>query len=262
MSAPSPQQLVAAARRTLGPGGRTPARAACLHLAAEVLAVARGLKPAVLQDCSCAGAPALQSYLEELQRLGFPTRALHILEVGESVLVVSLEHVRERLKQALCGAVVLVDVSKSQPHPCVCAVEQRQDVKALLAQISAHFEGLQRDGSRGASPSQLPASHWNLCTAFGILLGYPASYTFRLDQGDDNCLALTPLRIFTAQMSWLPGHRTVRLYSFSVPESLVPALRGVLSSWEKDLRARFTIQNDFADLNISSEVVTLPAVAL
>ncbi|XP_075845642.1 UPF0739 protein C1orf74 homolog [Microtus pennsylvanicus] len=263
MSTPSPQLLVAAARQTLGTGKRKgPPRAVCLHLAGEVLAVARGLKPAVLYDCNSAGVLALQSYLEELQRLGFLTLGLHILEIGENNLIVSPEHACQHLEQVLLGTTAVVDVSCSQPHPSVCSLDQLQNLKSLIAEIITHFQGLQKHVSLGVSSSKLPSSSWNLCTVFGILLGYPVSYTFHLDHGDGNCLAMTPLRVFTVQISWLPAQPPLLLYSFSVPESLFPALRNFLSTWEKELRTRFRTQNDFGDLSISSEIVTLPAVAL
>ncbi|XP_041613725.1 UPF0739 protein C1orf74 homolog isoform X2 [Vulpes lagopus] len=263
VSAPSPQRLVAAAQQTLGMGKRRcPPQAVCLHLAGEVLAVARGLKPALLYDCSCAGASELQSYLEELQALGFPTQGLHILEIGENSLIVSPERVCQSLEQVLLGTIAFVDVSSSQPHPSICSLDQLQDLKALMAEIITHLQGLQKDLSVAVSCSRLRSSDWNLCTVFGILLGYPVPYTFQLNQGDDNCLALTPLRVFAARISWLRGHPPVLLYSFSVPESSFPALREILNTWEEDLRTRCRAQNDFADLSISSEIVTLPAVAL
>lgn len=263
MSTPSPQLLVAAARQTLGTRKRKgPPRAVCLHLAGEVLAVARGLKPAVLYDCNSAGVLALQSYLEELQRLGFLTLGLHILEIGENNLIVSPEHACQHLEQVLLGTTAVVDVSCSQPHPSVCSLDQLQDLKSLIAEIITHFQGLQKHVSLGVSSSKLPSSSWNLCTVLGILLGYPVSYTFHPDYGDGNCLAMTPLRVFTVQISWLPAQPPLLLYSFSVPESLFPALRNFLSTWEKELRTRFRTQNDFGDLSISSEIVTLPAVAL
>ncbi|EFB27933.1 hypothetical protein PANDA_011033, partial [Ailuropoda melanoleuca] len=263
MSAPSPQLLVAAAQQTLGMGRRRrPPQAVCLHLAGEVLAVARGLKPAVLYDYNCAGASELQSYLEELQGLGFLPQGLHILEIGENSLIVSPEHICQHLEQVLLGTIAFVDVSSSQPHPSICSLDQLQHLKALMAEIITHLQGLQKDLSLAVSCSRLRSSDWNLCTVFGILLGYPVPYTFHLNQGDDNCLALTPLRVFTARISWLHGHAPVLLYSFSVPESLFPALREILNTWEKDLRTRCRTQNDFADLSVSSEVVTLPAVAL
>lgn len=263
MSTPSPQLLVAAARQTLGVGKRRRLpRTVCLHLAGEILAVARGLKPALLYDCNCAGASALQSYLEELQRLGFLTQGLHILEVGENSLIVHPERVCQHLEQVLLGTIAFVDVSSSLPHPSVRSLDQLQDLKSLIAEIIMHLQGLQRDLSLAVSCSRLCSSDWNLCTVFGILLGYPVPYTFHLNQGDDNCLALTPLRVFTARISWLLGEPPVLLYSFSVPESLFPALMDILNTWEKDLRTRCRTQNDFTDLSISSETVTLPAVAL
>lgn len=266
MSTPSPQMLVAAAQRTLGMGKRRgPPPAVCLHLAGEVLAVARGLKPALLYDCNCAGTSELQSYLEELQGLGFLTQGLHILEIGENSLnrlIVSPEHVCQHLERVLLGAIAFVDVSSSQPHPSICSLDQLKDLKAIMVEIITHLQGLQRGLPVEVSCSRLHSSDWNLCTVFGILLGYPVPYTFHLDQGEDNCLALTPLRVFTARISWLLGHSPVLLYSFSVPDSLLPALREILNTWEKDLRTRCRTQNDFTDLSIFSEIVTLPAVAL
>lgn len=263
MPAPSPQLLVAAARQTLGVGKRKgPTRAACLRLAGEVLAVARGLKPAVLYDCNSAGGSALQSYLEELQELGVLTSGLHVLEIGENNLVVSLEHACRHLEQVLVGTTALVDVSRTRPRPSVCSLEQLQGLKSLVTEIVTHLQGLRRQVSLGVSRSKLCSSDWNLCTVFGILLGYPVSYTFHPKHEDGNCLAMTPLRVFTVQISWLPGQPPVLLYSFSVPESLFPALKDSLSTWEKELRTRFRTQNDFGDLSVSSEIVTLPAVAL
>lgn len=263
MSTPSPQLLVAAAQRTLGMGKRKcPPRATCLHLAGEVLAVAHGLKPAVLYDCNSAGVLALQSYLEELQGLGFLKPGLHILEIGENNLIVSPEYTCQHLEQTLLGTVAFVDVSCSQPHPSVLSLDQLPGLKSLIADIITRFQELQKGVSPGVSYSKLHSSDWNLCTLFGILLGYPVSYTFDLNHGEGNCLTMTPLRVFTAQISWLPGQPPVLLYSFSVPESLFPSLRNFLSAWEKELRTRFRAQNAFADLSISSEVVTLPAVAL
>nr|XP_010947755.1 UPF0739 protein C1orf74 homolog [Camelus bactrianus] len=263
MSTPSPQLLVAAAQQTLGMGRRRGLpQAVCLHLAGEVLAVARGLKPALLYDCNCAGVSEIQNYLEALQGLGFLTQGLHILDIGENSLIVSPEHVCQHLEQVLLGPTAFVDVSSSQPHPSICSLDQLQALKAPVAEIITHLQGLQRDQSLAASCSRLCCSDWNLCTVFGILLGYPVPYTFHLNQREDNCLAMTPLRVFTARISWLLGQPPVLLYSFSVPESLFPALRDILNTWEKDLRTRCRTQNDFTDLRISSEIVTLPAVAL
>lgn len=171
MSTPSPQLLVAAAQRTLGMGKRKcPPRATCLHLAGEVLAVARGLKPAVLYDCNSAGVLALQSYLEELQGLGFLKPGLHILEIGENNLIVSPEYTCQHLEQTLLGTVAFVDVSCSQPHPSVLSLDQLPGLKSLIADIITRFQELLKGVSPGVSYSKLHSSDWNLCTLFGILL--------------------------------------------------------------------------------------------
>ena len=154
MSAPSPRLLVAAAQHTLGVGTRRgPPRAVCLRLAAEVLAVARGLKPALLYDCGSAGAAELQSYLEELRGLGFPTQGLHILEIAENSLIVHPERVRRHLEQVLLGSIAFVDVSGSQPYPAICSLDQLQDLKALWRK-SSHI----CRGCRGTDPCQSPAA--------------------------------------------------------------------------------------------------------
>ncbi|XP_048218268.1 UPF0739 protein C1orf74 homolog [Perognathus longimembris pacificus] len=263
MSTLCPQLLVAAAQQTLGMGKRKGLpRSTCLHLAGEVLAVVQGLKPAVLYDCNSAGVLVLQSYLEKLQELGFLASGLHILDIGENSLIVDPKQACQHLEQVLLGTIAFVDVSSSQPHPSICSLDQLQNVKALVTEIITHLQGLQKTPSLAASHSRLHSSQWNLCTVFGILLGYPVSYTFHVNQVDDNCLALTPLRVFTARMSWLRDQTPILLYSFSIPERLFPALSGILNTWEKDLRTRFRTQDDFADLRISSEIITLPAVAL
>ncbi|XP_012870656.1 PREDICTED: UPF0739 protein C1orf74 homolog [Dipodomys ordii] len=263
MSPLSPQLLVAAAQQTLGMGKRKGLpRATCLHLAGEVLAVVQGSKPAILYDGHSAGVLVLQSYLEKLQEMGFLASGLHFLDIGENSLIVDPKQAYQHLEQVLRGTIAFVDVSSSQPHPSICSLDQLQNVKALVTELISHLQRLQRTPSLGASHSRLHSSQWNLCTVFGILLGYPVSYTFHMNHADDNCLALTPLRVFTARMSWLQGQPSILLYSFSVPECLFPALRDILNAWEKDLRTRFRTQNDFADLRISSEIITLPAVAL
>lgn len=263
--APSAPQLVAAARRSLGSSrrrGRGPSRAACLHLAGEVLAVARGLKPALLYDCGGAGEAELTGYLEALRDLGLLTQRLHVLDLGEHRLVLSPERAWQHLELVRGGGVAFVDVSGEQPHPTLCSLDQRPDLRALVAEVGVHLQGLQGSARAAVSSSRLQPADWTLCALFGILLGYPAPYTFRQGRTEASCLALAPLRVFSARLSWRPEGPPLLLYSFSVPERLLPALGGVLGAWERELRARWRAQSDFADLSISSEVVTLPVVAL
>ncbi|XP_043818273.1 UPF0739 protein C1orf74 homolog [Dromiciops gliroides] len=266
MSAQNPQALVEVAQKTLGVGKRRgPPRSVCLHLAGEVRAVAQGLKPAVLYDCNAAGADQVQRYVGELQRLGLLPQALHILELGENILIVNPGQACQHIQQVLLSPMTFfVDISSFRSHPALCPLDELGDLKDHLAELMTHLQSLERNPFLPISRSELSSAGWNLCTVFGILLGYPVPYFFHLAQGDSNCLALIPLRVFTARTSccWLTDLPQIQLYSFSVPESLYPALKDMLDVWVEDLRARYGAQGDFADLTISTEVVTLPSVVL
>ncbi|XP_017596588.1 PREDICTED: UPF0739 protein C1orf74 homolog, partial [Corvus brachyrhynchos] len=130
--------------------------------------------------------------------------------------------------------------------------------------LLGHLRDAEAASAEPVTASEVVPGDWNLCTVAGVLLGYPAVYTFASAEGAENCLALTPLRVFTAQASCprIKDGLRVQIYSFSVPESLCAELREVLDAWCEELKEAFSAQDDFVDLCISSEVVSLPAVAL
>ncbi|NXR34906.1 CA074 protein, partial [Zosterops hypoxanthus] len=165
---------------------------------------------------------------------------------------------------AVLGArpVPLVDVSAGPRGPALCAPEQARAVRRHLSALLGHLRDAQAAGPEPVTASEIVPGDWNLCTVAGVLLGYPAVYTFA--QGAENCLALTPLRVFTARASCprIKDGLSVQICSFSVPESLCAQLSDVLDAWGQELREAFSAQSDFVDLCISSEVVSLPAVAL
>ncbi|XP_053819890.1 UPF0739 protein C1orf74 homolog [Vidua macroura] len=254
--------LVAAAREAqgAGPGRRRRLPAArALHAAGEVLAVAAGLKPALLWDCGPAGPAELRRYLGRLREAGLAAGRLHVLGVGGSALVLRPGRLRALLR---ARPAPLVDVSAARPGPALLAPAEASAVRAHLAALLGHLRDAEAAGAEPVTASEVAPGDWNLCTVAGVLLGYPAVYTFA--EGAENCLALTPLRVFTAQASCprIKDGLRVQIYSFSVPESLCAELRDVLDAWCQELREAFGAQSDFVDLCISSEVVSLPAVAL
>ncbi|XP_032936012.1 UPF0739 protein C1orf74 homolog [Catharus ustulatus] len=260
--------LVAAAREALGAGPgagrrrRLPA-ARALHAAGEVLAVAAGLKPALLWDCGAAGPAELRRYLGRLREAGLAPGRLHVLGMGGSALVLRPGLARGRLRAVLRSRPApLVEVSAARPSPALCGPAEARPVLRHLSSLLGHLRDAEAASTEPVTSSEVAAGDWNLCTVAGVLLGYPAVYTFA--QGAENCLALTPLRVFTAQACCprIKDGLRVRISSFSVPESLCTELRGVLDAWCQELRDAFSAQTDFVDLCISSEVVSLPAVAL
>ncbi|NXS32156.1 CA074 protein, partial [Pomatostomus ruficeps] len=146
--------------------------------------------------------------------------------------------------------------------PALCAPGRASTVRGHLAALLGHLRDAEAAGAEPVTASEVVPGDWNLCTVAGALLGYPAVYTFA--EGAENCLALTPLRVFTARASCprIQDGLRVQIYSFSVPESLCAELGDALDAWCQQLREAFRAQSDFVDLCISSEVVSLPAVAL
>ncbi|KFP70590.1 PREDICTED: UPF0739 protein C1orf74 homolog, partial [Acanthisitta chloris] len=237
-----------------------------LHLAGEVLAVGIGLKPALLYDCGAEGTKEMLRYLRGLRDAGLSSRRLHVLGIEGSVLLLNPELARKRLEDVICADSVLpfVDVSARKRCPTLCGRAQGEVSKSHLTSLLAHLEAAETTSADPVSSSEVVLTGWNLCTIFGVLLGYPVVYTFCTEESAENCLALTPLRVFTVQASCprIKDGLRIQIYSFSIPESLCAQLAEVLAAWQEELKEAFSAQSDFVDLCVSSEVVSLPAVAL
>ncbi|NWU80374.1 CA074 protein, partial [Onychorhynchus coronatus] len=267
----SPALLVAAARDAVGTGSgpraarrRLPA-ARALHAAGEVLAVAAGLKPALLWECGAAGPAELRRYLRGLRAAGLAPGRLHVLGLGGSALLLRPRLARGRLEAMLrARPAPFVDVSAGRRCPALCGPAEAEAIRGHLASVLEHLRDAEAAGAAPVSCSEIVPEEWNLCTVVGALLGYPAVYTFSREEGTENCLALTPLRVFTVQASCprIKDGLRVQIYSFSIPESLCTELGEVMDAWCDELKEAFSAQSDFVDLCISSEVVSLPAVAL
>lgn len=139
------------------------------------------------------------------------------------------------LEQVLLGSIAFVDVSGSQPYPFRLLPGPASGLEGPRGVRSSHI----CRGCRGPIPGSLlqQALFLGLESLYCVWdpLGYPVPYTFHENQVEDNCLAQTPLRVFTARISWLCCQPPVLLYSFSVPGEPVPVLEGHLATWEKDL---------------------------
>ncbi|NWX20357.1 CA074 protein, partial [Aegotheles bennettii] len=157
-----------------------------------------------------------------------------------------------------------VDVSAGRQRPALCGPAEAEAIRGHLAALLAHLGAAEAASAGPVSSSEVVPAGWNLCTIAGVLLGYPAAYAFAMEEGGQNCLALTPLRVFTVQASCprIKDGLRVQIYSFSIPESLCAELKEVLDAWCSELKEAFSAQSDFVGLHISSEVVSLPAVAL
>ncbi|MBN3282657.1 IRF6 factor, partial [Polyodon spathula] len=168
----------------------------------------------------------------------------------------------------LKNQVPVIDVSRARGEPAVADAGVRSAVEHLVTVFVDYLKSLSWDDALSVAPvvhllEELP-SKWNLCTLFGLLLGYPAAYWFDTEKSAENCLSMTPLRVtaVSASCSLIAEMPPVRLYSFTIPEALWTETQGLMDTWTQDLEDRFRQQSVFTRLIIAAETVALPAVAL
>lgn len=235
----------------------------CLDMAVQIIAVDLGLKPAVLYDLNGARAEQIQQYVSSLQEAGVLTTTPQIFTINGTCLVVNLNLMKEHLSEVLRkNSLLTVDVcsGKEQPSLMVMDCNTKTMVKDMLEFIIDQEE--QRVSVNVVGEELY--DRWNLCTLFGILLGYPISYWFDQAQSFENCLSMTPLVVNKVWVCWPVcdlKHNSC-LYSFSVPEVLWAEVDTCIKNWVAHLRSRFNKQTVFTELSILKETVILPSVVL
>ncbi len=260
----STQELfVAAAHKYLSAGRKSLSVPQSLDLAAQVSAVDLGLKPALLYDSNGAGADQVQRYLSSLQSSQLVSKSLLTLDLNGNTLIVNPVTVRSNVEQLIRdGGVAVIDVCHSLENPTVadpCQLKSTAHDLLLLLRGFEHLKEAEKPHYVGEKSEE-----WNLCTVFGLLLGYPVTYWFDQTKSFENCLSMTPLMVTAASATWqadTAGHRCC-LYSFSVPAVLLEEIQSKLENWRLCLQERFQQQNVLTDLTVCQSTVTLPSVCL
>lgn len=224
---------------------------------------ARGYKPAYLWDAS---EPAERAVVECLRQCRATCDGVvRALRLGSDVVLCNVAETRRRLADWRLG-VKFVDVSAHLRCPVVLT-SAPAGVGDMLASLELMLERMATsppESLNETASERVSCAMWNLCTAFGVLLGYPVVYWF--DGGADaaNCLALEELnvvRVRCAGQGDLPVPRTSaeqgdEVYSFSFPLRLRAELGPHVDAWwqELSLKAR-----DFTRVD---QVKCCPVVAL
>ncbi|XP_052455878.1 UPF0739 protein C1orf74 homolog [Carassius gibelio] len=259
----SSEMLISAAQKSLCPRKKRLSPATCLDVTVQIMAVDLGVKPALLYDSNAASPEQLQMYLSSLQESGVVTNPLRILSIDGNTFIFNRASVESHLDELLKSKdLILMDVCPSRKQPVLAGFENKTE--DMIKTLSEFFmTELDKDSSVIVLGEEL-YNDWNLCTLFGILLGYPASYWFDQTEGFRNCLCMTPLVVCTVWVKWHTrdiNHRCC-LYSFSVPEELWPQVQWHVHQWTESLRERFNKQPVLTDLCFFRETVTLPSVTL
>lgn len=234
----------------------------CLDLTVQVLAVDLGLKPALLYDSNAASAEQLLHYANSLQETGVLSAALQIVSIDGNSLIVNPELMKAHLEELLQKrSLITVDICPWSEQPTTSGTSRSED---MVKDMFEFFKNKEDICSSVIVVDEELYGSWNLCTLFGILLGYPASYWFDQTQGFENCLSMTPLVVNKVQVCWGvgDGRHCSCLYSFSVPEVLWGEVCTHIEQWAEHLRDRFSKQTVLTELSFSKETVVLPSVTL
>ncbi|XP_026863639.2 UPF0739 protein C1orf74 homolog [Electrophorus electricus] len=237
-------------------------KSSCLDLAIQIIAVDLGLKPALLYDSNSASAEQLHQYVTSLFGIGLLTTELQIISISGSTFVVNSKFMKSHLEELQSRNLISVDVCPWREQPCITVMGSSNE--NMLKDILEFFMDKENECSSVIVLGEELYGNWNLCTLFGILLGYPASYWFDQAQSLENCLSMTPLVVNKAWVCLQIGDRRhcSCLYSFSFPEVLSAEMHTFIEQWTGLLRDRFSKQAVFSELSFSKETVVLPCVTL
>lgn len=246
-----------------------------------VLWTARGYKPGYLWDVNeptestvadCLRLCGVNSGNDEnlLVVTGDDVRAVRL---GRDVLLCNVPETLRRLADVDL-AVKFVDVSAGLRSPKALA-SPPLGVRGMLASLRRRLADVAASPSLGDVFADLESGEWNLCTAFGVLLGYPVVYWFEGSADAGNCLAMEELTVVRVRSATTAGRRDAArtwgttssaagveddVYSFSFPVALNADLRPHVDAWWQRLRAR-AAAGDF-ELTRVDEVMCCPVVAL
>uniref|UniRef100_UPI0037E75ED0 UPF0739 protein C1orf74 homolog n=1 Tax=Semicossyphus pulcher TaxID=241346 RepID=UPI0037E75ED0 len=262
----STQELfVAAARKCLSAGRKSLSVSQSLDLAAQVSALDLGLKPALLYDSNGASADQVQQYLSSLQSSQLVSKSLLTLDLNGNTLIVNPVTARLNVEQLFHdGNAAVIDVCHSLEKPTITD-PLREELKSTTRDLLLLLRELEhlKEAEKPHCVRE-KSDEWNLCTVFGLLLGYPVAYWFDQNKSFENCLSMTPLTVTTASVTWqadTTSHRCC-LFSFSVPTALLEEMQSKLENWRLCLQERFQQQNVLKDLTVCQSTVTLPSVCL
>lgn len=262
----SVQELfVASAHKCLRVGRKPPSVAQSVDLAGQVLAVDLGLKPALLYDSNGANAEQLHHYLSSLQSYRLVSKSLLTLDLNGNALILNPGTVISNLERVLRdNSVAVIDVCHSLEKPVITG-HLTAKLKGISEDLLLLLKGSENPREAGGPlAAGEKCDQWNLCTAFGLLLGFPVTYWFDQSKSFENCLSMTPLTVTTAVATWQPGVTSHRccLYSFSVPDVLREEARSQLEHWRLRLQDKFQQQRVLKDFTVGQTTVTLPSVCL
>ena len=211
------------------------------ELAVNIFCLLNNVKPGILWDFGNVDIKKLLSIKSLISDLIIVVLELDFFIASKCLLLKSLKKMSE-------SPPYFINISRklTEPEPVSADVgrEQARTVRSLINQIT--------EATDNVVTVNLEAS-WNLCSIFGILLGFPVVYYF--DQQDGNCLDNVDLALYKLQVD------NFSPISFSIPTSLETAASDQISSWETEAAERCEKEKESV-LRVTRQIVNLAVVVL
>ena len=208
-------------------------------LAVNIFCLLRNVKPGILWDFGNVDIKKLLGLKSLISDLIILDLELDYFIASKCFLLKSLNKISE-------SPPYFVDISRKlkEPEPVSTDVarEKARIMRSIINQIS--------EATEDVVTVKLEAD-WNLCSIFGILLGFPAVYY--CDQEEGNCLDNVDLALYKLTVD------NFSPVSFSIPASLETAASHQISSWQKEAAERCEAE---PVLRLTRQIVNLAVVVI
>ena len=211
------------------------------EISVNVFCLLNKIKPGILWDFGNIDIKKLLGLKSIISDLIILVLDLDFFIASKSFLLKSLHNMSE-------SPPYLINISpklkEPEPVSAVVAKEQISIIRSLINQVTEATENV---------VILKMEAYWNLCSIFGILLGFPVVY--HCDQeAQGNCLDNVDLTLYKVQVDHYSP------ISFSIPASLETAASDRISSWEKEAVKR--CEKEKESMRITRQNVNLTVVAL
>ena len=197
--------------------------------------ICKGIKPGLLWDLG-------KINVKMLLELRVILQDIFVLDFSGDYFVSSRKCFNKHFQNLESNFPFVIDISNNLTEPRIATTETENKIRKDFRTLVSHINGSDED------VIEIDVGDYsNVTTMFGLLLGYPVVYYY--DTGiEGNCLSNRDLTVYKI------GSQNLWPISFSVPTNLLPQTS--IPDWLDKLRT------SFSDLDIKSESVNLPFVAM
>ncbi|XP_023238283.1 UPF0739 protein C1orf74 homolog [Centruroides sculpturatus] len=232
----------------------------------DILAVDEDIKPAYIWDVYNATSQEVKEYLNELHVASIIHNPLQVLRVKDTLMVTWPIRLVNYLQNIIVDDdCAFVDITNNTAPSVLKEYKNLQAIEDMVENVIKQLKEI-INLSLDSELEIICDTKWNLTSLFGILSGYPVVYWYDCEMEKStsiSCLFTSTLKIYHVWASISAGKPNHRIYSFSIPESLVTEVRCHVSAWFDKLVSRVRDTNGvFESLQLTRKVTELYSVAL